>query len=300
MKNICVWVALLCIGTTASAQDGGTPEPAQPVQPAAAPASAPAGQKGDGGQVPLVNPPQTKKDAPPEKVLSAVKDCVEKKDKPCNSLADLATTNPDGYLAIQLWCGKNAANFLYSSYSGSVAKVCRAALKKPNDRANVTRFDLALFGEQVNEPAFECGGFGLTLPLFSVRRSGGDYEVNGPVAAGIGGGYYYAMRCRETWTWGPEVFAFSEGLDPSKTFQVGVAAGLSVTAFKYFNFGLAVGYDVFRRQTLDDGSKRSTGLLTGKDLNKENLTWLITFGVQNVSEKKTDDEGSKTATTPAG
>jgi hypothetical protein len=149
---------------------------------------------------------------------------------------------------------------------------------------------LALFHHNMKKPAFECGGFGFTLPLVSIRRSGDEYEVTGPVSAGIGAGYYYALSCRRHWTWGAEAFAFSAGLDPSKTLHVGVASGLAITAFTHFNFGLAVGYDLFRHRQLEDGTFRSSGLLTGRSVDKGDFTWLLTFGLRSASQKTSNQD----------
>ena len=127
----------------------------------------------------------------------------------------------------------------------------------------------------VGDPS--CGGFGITIPLFSVRyHENGDAYVNGPVKAGLGGGYFWG-RCdsARTWTHGPEVFAYTEGLDPTGMFQIGLAAGYQVAAFGKFQFGLAAGYDLIRQQT----GTGTNGLLAAKRMGQESLSFLITFSV---------------------
>ena len=97
-----------------------------------------------------------------------------------------------------------------------------------------------------------------------------------------------------------EFFGFSEGLDPSKTFQLGVGAGLGLTAFGKFQFGISLGYDLIRSETFEFNGvtrKYSNGLLMWNDVlgcgtstsgagdqsawqcRGRNFTWLLTFGI---------------------
>lgn len=155
-----------------------------------------------------------------------------------------------------------------------------------------------------------CNDFDLLTPLYGVSNRRPDpgnpnhrdsLRVTGPVASGIGAGYYHTLHgldtCKAKWSIDWEVFGFSEGLDTSSTFQVGVGGGLALTVFGKFQFGLAVGYDLIRLEHLEtNGVKRSysNGLLIwndvagcgtswgGPDAAKcagRNFTWLLTFGL---------------------
>jgi len=166
--------------------------------------------------------------------------------------------------------------------------------------------------ELAPDPA-KCSGFGLLTPLFGVSNRGADptnpnhrdaLRVTGPVQSGIGGGYYRAVSdatCRPgEWMLNWEFFGFSEGLDPSKTFQLGIGAGLGLTAFDKFQFGISLGYDLIRLETFESGGVTRTytnGLLEWNDVlgcgtstvgvggqsawqcRGRNFTWLLTFGV---------------------
>lgn len=159
----------------------------------------------------------------------------------------------------------------------------------------------------------QCRGFGLLAPLFGVSNRGPDpgnpnhrnaLRVTGPVASGIGGGYYRAVSdstCeRGVWMLNWEFFGFSEGLDPSKTFQLGLGAGLGLTVFDRFQFGISLGFYLIRSETFEAGGvvrTYSNGLLEWNDIlgcgtgrggaggqsawecRGRNFTWLLTFGV---------------------
>ncbi len=98
------------------------------------------------------------------------------------------------------------------------------------------------------------------VPLYSIRYVGGETVPSGPVKADLGGGYYWGLHCKKPFSFGPEVFGYSKGLDPSGLMQVAVAGGLQVVAYTYFQFGLAVGYDVYRREA----GASANGLLAGQ------------------------------------
>lgn len=159
----------------------------------------------------------------------------------------------------------------------------------------------------------KCSGFGLLTPLFGVSNRGADpanpnhrnvLRVTGPVQSGIGGGYYRTVSedtcVPGVWMLNWEVFGFSEGLDPSKTFQLGLGAGLGLTVFDRFQFGIALGYDLIRSETFEFGGVSRTysnGLLEWNDVlgcgtgvngaggqsawecRGRNFTWLLTFGI---------------------
>lgn len=162
----------------------------------------------------------------------------------------------------------------------------------------------------------QCHGFGLLTPLFGVSSRGVDrtnpnrrdeLRITGPVESGIGGGYYRALgpdnsaACTHDVIIDGEVFGFSEGLNPSTTFQIGVGAGIGVTAWGKFQFGISLGYDLIRRETISNGGVSRTysnGLLEWNDVTgcgtawggsgaarcaARNFTWLLTFGVTSAS-----------------
>jgi hypothetical protein len=156
-----------------------------------------------------------------------------------------------------------------------------------------------------------CHGYSLLTPLYGLsnrapnrrnpnQRNG--LRVTGPVASGIGGGYYRSFdgQCDRSRALTYELFGFSEGLDTSNVFQLGIGAGISITAFGNFQFGLAIGYDLIRHEMIDTGGvsrSYNNGLLLGIDVlgcghggpgehwgdatkcMGRNLTWLLTFSV---------------------
>jgi hypothetical protein len=63
-------------------------------------------------------------------------------------------------------------------------------IEDTKDLDTIGIFQLAEVARKLNPP--NCAGFGLIVPLYSVRLSrGGGTEVRGPVDAGLGGGYYW-------------------------------------------------------------------------------------------------------------
>lgn len=176
-----------------------------------------------------------------------------------------------------------------------------------------------------------CSDFALLAPLFGLSDRGPDpinpnhrdsLRVTGPVASGIGGGYYHSIdgvtTCNKTWALDWEVFGFSEGLDPAKTFQIGVGGGLALTVFGKFQFGLALGYDLIRLEHFETGGVMrdySNGLLEWNDVAGcgtrwggpdwaqcagRNFTWLLTFGITSGSSSTSNSgSGSGSATTPS-
>jgi hypothetical protein len=90
-------------------------------------------------------------------------------------------------------------------------------------------------------------------------------RITGPVQSGLGGGYYSDLYgCKDKqhpmWMLSWEIFGFSEGLDPSKTFHVGFGAGFALTAFGKFQFGIDLGYDLVRLETFESGTATSTAV----------------------------------------
>ncbi|MEQ1736608.1 MAG: hypothetical protein ABL886_09440 [Rhodoglobus sp.] len=168
----------------------------------------------------------------------------------------------------------------------------------------------------------QCRGFSLLTPLFGVsgrRPSAIDpnkrnrLRVTGPVESGVGGGYYRAFSTetcskRDKWIAHWEVFAFSEGLNPATTFHVGLGGGVGITAVGRFQFGLALGYDLIRRETINEGGVSRTysnGLLIWNDVTgcgssrggdgaaacaMRNFTWLLTFGLSTSSAGNDEED----------
>lgn len=173
----------------------------------------------------------------------------------------------------------------------------RTALETGNaSLARVARYQLLRFQRLLTEPLYACGGWGLILPLFSARKPDGQaWELKGPVAAGIGGGYYLDVACEQDLTWGVNFFGFSEGLDPGKTFHVALGASVSLAAFKYFSFGVGAGYDLFRHEAATETTPaRTIGLLPDGPLRQDSLTFLFTFSVKSEAETKNEQPADAT------
>lgn len=219
-------------------------------------------------------------------VVSAILDA--EKNLTSLTLADFVKNHPTEGRWIELWCGaKTSADD--SRLSTNTKEVCESVKSGKEDKIPI--FELASAVREQNPP--NCSGFGVTVPLFGIRLlKGGGTSLNGPVQAGLGGGYYWgnAWRgsCRESFSTGPEFFAYSEGLDPSGKFQIGIGAGWQFVAFQYFQFGFALGWDVYRREqaTSVDASGATTttttssGLLALQNVGpRPSLTFLLTFAV---------------------
>lgn len=224
----------------------------------------------------------------------------------CATLQDLANNDPSQAIALRNYCVANAEKL--PRHVGALAglftkaqqradiekKVCVVAAQLNVDgTGKVTNPDVgkqisildasAVLFERVN--ATGCSGWGITVPLYSVRYNS-THEVKGPIASGLGGGYYLAATCRSTSTVGLEAFAYSEGLDPAKLLHVGIAAGPQLVVFEKFSFGLAFGYDIYRHIPGADGAAaQRNGLLTGA-FEKQDLSALITFSVVQSADSK--------------
>ena len=217
----------------------------------------------------------------PSDVLDAISGC--KTSMACPTVKELKANHADAYQWVKGWC--NARTGILSP-DADEKRVC-AATGTDTDAALgvVSILTLAQVAATQNPP--DCSGFNLTIPLYSIRYGSGDADVKGPIAAGLGGGYYWAppRLCRPSFSFGPEVFGYSEGLDPSGLFQVGLAAGAQIIAYKYFQFGLDLGYDLYRRQPGTDAmgaaTVEKTGLLSGT-IHKSDFSALITFSVVGV------------------
>ena len=202
-------------------------------------------------------------------VRRAIDDCIATM-KCGPSLKTFETAKPEHYQWIRNWC----------SARGLERRAARTEIEKEvcdaigsNQAEQVSIYALADLLQEVN-PA-SCSAFGLTIPLFAIRYSGNGNSVVGPIEAGLGGGYYHALTCKRNFSFGAEFFGWSQGLDPSGTFQVGMAAGVQIVAYKYFQFGLAVGYDLYRKGP----NIPTNGLLSGKNLGLPSLSTLLTFTI---------------------
>jgi hypothetical protein len=229
--------------------------------------------------------------------------------------ADTATKSPEQ--AAQEAAEKKAAQEAADKAAlENAEKLVKDNADKAAQKANDTRLVLRTADKK-------CHGFGLLTPLFGVSSRGVDrtnpnrrdeLRLTGPIESGIGGGYYRAFgysdddpvtsrtrTCNENVIIDWEVFGFSEGLNPSSTFQFGVGAGIGMTAWGKFQFGVALGYDLIRRETVSNGGVSRTysnGLLEWNDVTGcgtawggpgaarcagRNFTWLLTFGVTSSS-----------------
>ena len=248
-------------------------------------------------------------------VVSAILDA--EKNLTSLTFADFVKNHPAEGRWIELWCtaktspkdsglATNTKAVRDSGLATSTEAVCESV--KYSREANIPIFELANAVREQNPP--NCSGFGVTVPLFGIRLlKGGGTGLNGPVQAGLGGGYYWgnAWRgsCRGSFSTGPEFFAYSEGLDPSGKFQIGIGVGWQFVAFQYFQFGFALGYDVYRREhsTSVDASGATTstttssGLLALQDVGpRPSLTFLLTFAVTGgatQTQNATPGTGSK-------
>lgn len=226
----------------------------------------------------------------------------------CNNLYDFKKKAPVEYGQLQIWCRARLAfdfDVPRAFQPKSVKKACQAVRSDREDKlVGISSTDIQLLLEDADKAFYTCNGFGFTVPLFSLRRGlaedrdgGGEARVRGPIESGVGAGYYWALDCHPEWTWGIQGYGFTEGLDPSGKFQVGLGAGVGLTAFKYFRFGLGVGYDLFRQSQAEDGTLLRNGLLIGKYAGRQSLTWHITFGLQSVESQTSEPEVSPAAGT---
>jgi hypothetical protein len=132
-----------------------------------------------------------------------------------------------------------------------------------------------------------CGGWGVTAPLALVRvgalGSEKRVDVSAPISAGLGAGYFFARRCLTTAALGASVVAFSQGLDPSKTFQFGLSLQFTAKVYKMMNLSLGVGYDLIRivnARDADGNEQQSyNGLFTWSHLGRPSISYMIGFSV---------------------
>jgi hypothetical protein len=249
----------------------------------AEPAEAPAPAKVRAVVPPIVAPFVDISPLWPTRVVEGINEC--KASMTCPTLLALKATHSETFAWVAGWCkargGPNISN-------PDEKSVCAALLANSDHDLDLVSI-LTLARLAAVETPRECSGFGLTVPLYSIRYARGGSEVKGPVAAGLGGGYYWVPQvlCRESFSAGPEIAGYSEGLDPSGLFHLGLALGAQIAAYKYFQFGVAVGYDLYRRQPDSDAmtgtaAVEKSGLFDGS-FHKSDWSLLITFSVSGAT-----------------
>lgn len=171
----------------------------------------------------------------------------------------------------------------------------------------VDRYELLRFQDTLSRPIYSCGGWGIVLPLFSARKpTGAAWDVKGPVTSGVGGGYYFDWTCDADSSLGISLFGYSEGLDPGEKLHFAVGASVSITAFKYFGFGVGLGYDLFRFTPAIDGAPARTTGLFPDGYRQDNVSLLFTFSLKSESETRDEttnnspdnEAGAETRTPP--
>jgi hypothetical protein len=82
---------------------------------------------------------------------------------------------------------------------------------------------------------------------------------------------------------GASFVAFSQGLDPSKTFQLGLSLQLTAKVYKTMNLSLGVGYDLVRIVNAPDadGNQQQfyNGLFTWSHLGRPSISYMVGFSV---------------------
>lgn len=227
----------------------------------------------------VVVSPTTSRSA--SEVAKQISECAE--DMTCPLLADFRLKHESAFAWLRAWCQARTAQLPAPKRETPEMHVCAAAMAEQDVEAatkKVSVFELVEVAPVIAKPS--CSGFGLVVPLYSVRHAGKETVASGPVKAGLGGGYYWGLVCKRSFSFGPEVFGYSEGLDPSGLLHFGVGGGLQMAAFTYFQFGLALGYDLYRRDT----GVPPNGLLSGQGLGKASVSWLITFSIVPQQSEK--------------
>lgn len=223
----------------------------------------------------------------PSSVVDAIESCT---DVNCANLWSFRSGFAGQYESLRIWCAdrldREGPRLVQPKI---VLNVCRAVrADSMQEQSKILLSNLRDLLTKHSNKIYTCNGFGLTVPVFSVRwglneeRAADSPRIRGPVESGIGGGYYWAAECNPSWTFGLEAFGFTEGLDPSRNMQIGVGAGLSLHAFKYFRVGLGVGYDLIRQVVRDDGERLKSGLLFFRYAGRHSLTTFITFSIQST------------------
>ncbi len=220
-------------------------------------------------------------------VSKAIDDCLGS--ITCARLSDFKRDYKQAYYWLRAWCDAQlVARKQPFQDAAPEGRVCIAIAADDASLEKAPTLDLEATRDLV-APG-RCSTFGLTVPLYSIRYAEGGTVANGPIKAGLGGGYYWGEKplglCKPDFSMGPSVFAWSEGLDPSGVFQVGVAGGYQLTAFKFFSVGIALGYDLYRSSP----GVSANGLFAGKLMGKQSITWLLTLSFSGTAESKGSQE----------
>lgn len=152
----------------------------------------------------------------------------------------------------------------------------------------------------------DVAGFGLTVPAVSVRHrvwTDGpiDTEIRGPVSGGIGVGYYAPVVCGKNrlWSLGFNFGAFSQGFATTNLkFQFGILGGFQIGVTRLFRFGIGLGYDLYRWETIsrpiEGEPEKSTnvdiknGLFAFQNVGAPSLTYMFTLEVSDGALKSAE------------
>ncbi len=230
-------------------------------------------------EVPIVeipNPNQL-----PDEVTSALDAC--EKDSQCATLADIETISRKAVITLQAWCagrdllGANAQDWISIPGRKVIDKVCSNALT--NNLSSVGLYELKLLRTETGRVKLNCNGFGLVTPFFSFRKPGnGDVKVQ--AFSGLGAGHYWAAQCSEEWSWGFDVFGYSEGINLSeRSMHLGLGASVGISAAKFFKFGFGIGHDIYRQSVSPSGDITRSGFIAAKGLGAPSINYLVTFTI---------------------
>lgn len=199
-------------------------------------------------------------------------------DPQCNTFLDFKSRYKAAAGVLAVWCAAHLDGWLTRDGAVAAKLVCAAAVA---DSGQASRFDLEKLRSATQAPTYRCSGPGLMTPVFTLRHPGNGTQVF-KSWAGLGAGYYWAMPpklygCQEKWTWGIDAFAYTEGLDISKSnYHLAVGSSVGVGFTGLFKFGLGLAYDLIRV----DGSAVN-GLFSGvpTGYGASSLTYIFTFSV---------------------
>jgi len=225
----------------------------------------------------------------PKSLHAALEDCT--KNATCDNYSDFESAHAAEAARLVTWCNVQKSDPAYATTNtlqgGLTRRVCDAVLSTEKSKKEALPISVIVDLQKFEEvPRYQCNGFGLTLPLFVLRYVGGVTTVTGPIAAGLGGGYYWAWTCDANWSVGGEGFVWSQGLDPSGNFQIGLAAGVSFQAFQYFVVGVDIGYDLFRQTVNATGVKVTNGLFAFKSFGAPSISYLLTLSFTPSTDHK--------------
>lgn len=219
-----------------------------------------------------------------------------RQDARCVLLSDFRAGYGNGFRLLSAWCLTRALEHDTGGFDArgrrAAGLVCGAIAGTTDDEtkalSGVPASYLFLLQAAANEEQLECSGFALTVPFVRLRYPVKDQsQVSGPVAAGLGGGYYWARKCRRDWSWGLDAFGYSEGIDVTNDrVQFGVAAGVGLVVYEQFRLGFDLGYDLYRQEPDASGAIVRNGLFAYKELGRPSLGYLFTLSFQGKPEAK--------------